>query len=171
MIVLRATQKILKALPTSASDEDVSDTALGDRYVNRITLNRHPILLLVSSKSLLSILAPARNVTALPGRIGDLAATRLRRLGIDDRLIHSEIEAMRTALVGRTRDSSVLGQMVEFAKIIPYFGPANTPVNEATLRLIEDELAHTPCRCDGSYANTIWRDRDSKRLLTQRWAK
>ena len=66
MVILRATQKVLKTLPESADDSDSSDTALGDWYVNRITLDRQPLLLLVSAKSLLSMLAPAKNVKSLP---------------------------------------------------------------------------------------------------------
>ena len=171
MVVLRATQKILKALPESASDADVSDTALGDWYVNRITLDRQPLLLLVSSKSLLSMLAPARNVKALPGRIGDMVAARLGRLGIDERLIRSEVQAMNVALVGRTRDRSVTGQMVDFARVIPYYVPIGAARDDARLRLVEDQLAHTPCRCSRSSASTIWPDQDSERLLAERWSK
>ena len=171
MVVLRATRKVLKALPQSASDSDSSDTALGDWYVNRITLGRQPLLLLVSSKSLLSMLAPARDVKSLPGRIGHMVATRLRRLGIDEQVIRSEVEAMDVALVGRTQDRSVTGQMVDFAKAVPYYMAVGTARDHATLQLVEDKLGHTPCRCGRSDAETIWPDRDSARLLAVRWSE
>lgn len=171
MVVLRATQKVLKALPESASDADVSDTALGDWYVNRITVDRQPLLLLVSSTSLLALLAPARGVKALPTRIGGMVASRLKRLGIDDRLIHAEVQAMDVALVGRTHDRSVTGQMVAFAKAIPYYIPIGSAGDDDMLRLAEDELGHTPCRSSRSNSDTIWPDRDSARLLAERWSE
>jgi Domain of unknown function (DUF6933) len=170
MVILRATQKVLKTLPHSASDTDVSDTALGDWYVNRIALDRQPLLLLVSSRSRLSLLAPARDVKTLPSRIGGMVRARLKRLGIDEQLIRAEIEAMNVALVGRTRDRSVTGQLVDFAKVLPYYVPIGTARDEARLRLVEDKLADTPCRCGRSDADTIWPDRDSARLLAERWS-
>lgn len=61
MLVLRGTQKLLQLLPPTADQSDLSDTALGDWYVNRIVIDRRPLLLCVSSKSLLSVIAPARD--------------------------------------------------------------------------------------------------------------
>jgi hypothetical protein len=171
VVVLRATQKVLKALPETASDADVSSTALGDWYVNRVTVDRQPLILLVSSASRLALLTPARGVKTLPTRIGGLVASRLERLGIDDRLIQAEVQAMGIAVVGRTRDRSVTGQMVDFAKAIPYYIPVGAASDNDVLRLAEDKLAHTPCRCGRSDAEVIWPDRDSARLLVERWSR
>ena len=171
MVILRATHKVLRSLPETAGDTDTSDTALGDWYLNRITLDRQPLILLVSSKSRLSMLTPARDVKSLPSRIGEMLSVRLQRLGVDPQLIHAEVEAMDVARVGRTRDRSVMGQLVDFAKAIPYYIPVGTAVDGARLRLAEDKLAHTPCLCGRSEAETIWPDRDSARLLTERWSK
>ncbi len=168
MIVLRATLKVLRTLPQSATDTDVSDTALGDWYVNRIAVDRQPLLLLVSAKSLLAILTPARVVKALPRRVGELVANRLERLGMNELLIRAELRAMDLAVVGRTRDRSVTGQMVDFAKAIPYYIPIGG-LNDSTLRLAEDRLAETPCRSSRSNAETIWPARETARLLTEHW--
>ena len=62
MVVLRATQKVLKLLPEPSGSAVTSTTALGDWYINRIVVDRHPLLLLVSSRSLLSVITPARDV-------------------------------------------------------------------------------------------------------------
>lgn len=145
MVILRATQKVLKTLPESASADDVSNTALGDWYINRITIDRQPLLLLVSSRSRLAILTPARNVKTLPTRINALVSARLRRMGIDEQLIRAEVEAMDVALVGRTLDRSITGQLVDFAKAIPYYIPIGQAGNEAAIHFAEDRLAHTPC--------------------------
>jgi len=82
MVVLRRTQKLASALPLSPLAPAQSTTALGDWYVNRVTIDRRPLLLLVSAQSLLPLLVPARDVAGLPGRLPDLVAARLRRLGI-----------------------------------------------------------------------------------------
>lgn len=169
MIVLRATQKVLRTLPKSADDSDVSDAALGDWYVNRIVIDRRPLLLLVSSNSLLAVLTAARNVKSLPDRVSELVVSRLARMGVDEHLIRAEAQAMNVAIVGRTRDRSVTGQMVDFAKAIPYYIPIGG-VNDSVLRFAEDRLAETPCRCGRSGAETVWPARDTVRLLTQQWS-
>ena len=116
MVVLRPTRKLRSALPMSADALRTSDTALGDWYVNRIVVDRRPLLLLVSSTSLLPILVPARAVRGLPARLASVVDARLRRLGLNDRLIVSETGAMETVMIGPTIDRSVLGIMVDFAK-------------------------------------------------------
>jgi len=169
MVVLRATHKVLKALPESARDTDSSDTALGDWYVNRIVVDRQPLLLLVSSESRLAMLTAARDVKHLPERIGEMVAARLRRLGVDDQLIRAEVAAMDTARVGRTRDRSITGQMVDFARAIPYYLPTDG-WDASTLRVAEDRLSETPCLAGRSSAETIFPDRTAPRLLYEKWA-
>lgn len=91
MVILRATQKVLRLLPQSGHDPGASDAALGDWYVNRIVIARQPLLLLVSEKSLLSVLSPARDVKGLPKRLPETVAARLRRLGIDETVVAAEM--------------------------------------------------------------------------------
>jgi hypothetical protein len=98
-----------------------SDTALGDWYVNRLLVTRQPVLLLVSSASLLPMLVRARNVPELPRYIGDLVAQRLARLGVARPLIDAERRSMTPVQIGPTTDRSVLGIMVDFAKGVPYY--------------------------------------------------
>ena len=86
MVVLRPTKKLARALVATGGSAQ-SDTVLGDWYVNRVVVDRRPLLLLVCSASLLAIVEPARDVRALPRRLAALAEARLRRLGVDDRII------------------------------------------------------------------------------------
>lgn len=169
MVILRATQKVLKTLPASAGETDASNTALGDWYINRITLDRQPLLLIVSSNSRLAILTPARDVKTLPSRIGKLVAARLARLGVAQDLIAAEVAAMDVVLVGRTRDRSVTGQLVDFAKAIPYYVPVGTAKDDAVLHFVEHRLGETPCLCGRSGSEAIWPERESVRLLEKRW--
>jgi hypothetical protein len=168
MVVLRATKKLLSKLLTARGVAAASDTALGDWYVNRLVVDRQPLLLLVSSSSLLSILTPARDVRTLPERLPTLVATRLRGLGIARALIDAEIAAMDPVVVAGTEDRSVLGSMVDFAKAIPVY----LPVGEwdlTTLQLVEARLAETPCRVSGRFEATIFPMRATPDLLAARW--
>jgi hypothetical protein len=96
MVVLRATKKVLSKLSAEPGRVAASDTALGDWYVNRLVVDRQPLLLLVSACSLLSLLLPARDVRTLPGRLPTLVATRLQRLGIAAALIDAEVADARS---------------------------------------------------------------------------
>lgn len=169
MVLLRATQKVLRTLPRSAGDDDTSDTALGDWYVNRIVIDRQPLLLFVSSKSLLAMLAPARDVKNLPNRFRDLVGDRLERLHVDRDVLRDEMSAMGTVRVGRTDDRSVTGQMVDFAKTIPYYLPVSE-WDASTLRLIEDRLSETPCRSSRRFSEVIFPHRTAVQLLMERWS-
>jgi len=168
MVVLRATQKVLKLLPQSVTGSGGSDTALGDWYVNRVVVDRQPLLLMVSSRSLLAILEPARNVKTLPDRIAELVADRLTRLGIHYRLIEFEARAMESVAVCRTRDRSVTGTLVDFAKALPYYLPCDG-WDDGDLRLAEDRFAETPCRCARSIQQTVWPSRMTASLLSEHW--
>lgn len=118
MVILRPTRRLRAALPTVAASRR-SDTALGDWYVNRM-VDRQPLLLLVSSTSLLPIVTPARDVQSLPERLGSIVGCRLRRFAIESGTIEAELQAMHPMIVAPTVDRSVLGIMVEFAKAVPY---------------------------------------------------
>lgn len=168
MVVLRATQKVLRSLPQSATDSCSSDTALGDWYLNRIVVDRKPLLLMVSSMSLLAILEPARNLKSLPDRISPLVVDRLSRLGINRCLINLEAKAMATVRVGPTRDRSVTGTLVDFAKALPYYLPCDG-WGDADLRRAEEKFAETPCRCGRSNRETVWPARKTVSLLTECW--
>src|SRR5215468_5885861 len=112
MVVLRATKKLSSLLRGALPIAAPSDTALGDWYVNRIVVDRRPLLLLVSSTSLLSILIPARDVRELPSRLAAVVKARLRRCGIADQLVAAEMQAMDPVKIAPTADRSVVGIMV-----------------------------------------------------------
>lgn len=170
MVTLRATQKVLKRLPPVSADEALSDTALGDWYVNRLVVDRQPLLLLVSSRSLLSIIERARNLRQLPERLPGLVAQRLKRLGVEEGLIEQEVKAMHPVRVGPTRDRSVLGTLVDFAKTIPVFLPVND-WHLDDLQLVEMRLAETPCRVPGSRRGVIFPQDDAPRMLEETWGR
>jgi hypothetical protein len=167
-VILRSTQKLLRYLPISVAGPCSSGTALGDWYVNRFYVNRHPAILLVSSKSLLAIIESARDIRSLPDRLASLVAHRLERLDVGTGVVDSEVGEMSPVIVGPTADRSVLGTMVDFAKTIPYY-VFRANWDESQQRDIEDKLGETPCRVSAKSNNTIWPSRESARLLRSRW--
>jgi len=60
MVILRPTRKLRSLLPAAPVSRP-GDTALGDWYVNRLVVGRQPLLLLVSSTSLLPLSLVKRN--------------------------------------------------------------------------------------------------------------
>ena len=168
MVLLRATQKVLRSLPPSVNDAATSGNALGDWYVNRIVIDRRPLLLIVSSKSLLAMVAPARDLKTLPDRLATLVEKRLRRLGVSDSAVTSEVGATAKVGVGRTVDRSVVGQMVDFAKAIPFYLPING-WDEAFLPEVEDKLAETPCRSSRTFAEVVWPRKTAIELVSSTW--
>lgn len=169
MMVLRATKKVLKSLPVSADEAGTSEAALGDWYVNRIVVDRQPLLLLVSAESLLLMLTPARDVKNLPQRVARMVEDRLRRLGVDEHLIRAEVAAMDRVHVGPTQDRSVSGQMVNFARVIPHL-LAEGEWDDSDLRYVEDKLAEMPCRVSRKHGEAIFPYRAAARLLHEKWA-
>jgi hypothetical protein len=144
-----------------------SDTALGDWYVNRIVVDRQPLLLLVSSASFLPMLAPARDVRGLADRLGALVAWRLHRCGLEAEAIAAEVQAMDPVAVAPTVDRSVLGIMVDFAKAVPYY-VAGWCAGEA-LAVAEDRLAETPCRATLSGDRVVFPNQKALELLRAKW--
>jgi hypothetical protein len=133
-----------------------------------MVVDRKPLVLFVSSRSLLSIIAPARDVKHLDKTLNGLVEARLNRLGVEKNLIDCEVEVTRVVRVGKTVDKSVLGTLVDFAKTLPYYLPTDG-WGPDDLILAEERFAETPCRCSGSLEATIWPRRDSISLLHQRW--
>ena len=168
MVILRATAKVLRSLTRSPGPVGGSDTALGDWYVNRIVVDRQPLLLMVSSTSLLPILDRARDVRHLPNRLPAVVTSRLERLGIPWPIIQAEAAAMVPVEVAKTADRSVLGILVDFAKSVPYYvGPGS--LDELALRRAESLLADTPCYAGGSYEQVVFPKRKAPELLEARW--
>lgn len=168
MVILRPTRKLSSLLPATGIGNRTSDTALGDWYVNRIVVDRQPLVLLVSSTSLLPMLLLARNVRSLPDLLAGLVERRLIRCGVDQRAIEAEIKAMVPVAIGRTVDRSVLGIMVDFAKSVPHhLEPGHW--NEGDLRSVEERLAETPCHAGRSFDRVIFPERTVPEVLNAKW--
>jgi len=169
LVILRPTAKLRSLLPLSDAPISPSDTALGDWYVNRLVVDRRPLLLLVSSRALLPLLIPARSVRNLPVRLAELVGARLTRLGVNASVIAAEVRTMTPVVTAPTNDRSTLGIMVDFAKSIPYHLDPNG-WDETTLPFVESRLAETPCHAGRRQEQVIFPDRDAPALLSARWS-
>ena len=167
MVYLRATQKVLRDLPPPSSSEESSDTALGDWYTKRFVVDRVPLLLLISSGSLLAIVLRARSVRSLPERLPRLVEVRLHRLRVPSRLIEAEVRAMTPVVVAKTVDRSVLGVLVDFGKLIHHILPEVW--NEGDFEWIEARLAETPCLVGRGFDEAIFPREKGPELLETRW--
>jgi hypothetical protein len=168
MVILRATRKVLDLLTERDEQAQASDTALGDWYVNRLVIDRQPLLLMVSSISLLPILERAQKVKELPQRLPDLVERRLHRMGIAGSLIAAELTAMSPVVVSKTVDASVRGILVDFGRALPYYLRGR---GDLSLRYAEDRLAETPLLTSRSYVETFFPDRRTPKLMAAAWGQ
>ena len=168
MVVLRPVRKLYASLPPGEEVSAASTTALGDWYVKRIVVDRHPLLILVSSTSLLAIVTPARDVRGLPARLADLVASRLKRHGADARFVEAELSAMTPVAIAPTIDRSVIGIMIEIGKVLPLLLDIGA-WDETTLPFVEAKLARTPWHAGRRESDVVWPDRAIHTLLENRW--
>lgn len=168
MVVLRRTQKLATALPLTAKSAAQSDTALGDWYVNRLTVDRRPLLLLISARGLLPVIQPARDIAGLPDRLPTLVATRLKRLAVPSALIAAEVDAMHPVQIDRTADRSVLGILVEFTRTLPFY-LEHGDWDDTTLPFVEATLGETPCHASRPFAEVVFPNEHARALIAAHW--
>jgi hypothetical protein len=154
-VTLRRTQKLARALPASSADAPAPSTALGDWFVDRLVVDRRPLLLLVASHTLFPILVPARDVASLPQRLPRIVASGLFRAKMPVRQIDAECAAMQPVHIAKTNDRSVGGIVVDFAGATAMYLPVGG-WDETTLPFVEARLAETPCFSSSSLRESIF---------------
>ena len=140
---------------------------MGDWYVTRVVVDRIPILVLLSSASLLAVVTRAQSLRTLPEQLPDLVRTRLRRLGASTEFVDAETRAMSPVAVSTTRDRSVLGILVDFGKLMSHLLP--DVWNEGDFIDIEAHFAETPCFVTRSFRETVFPRDKALGLLEARW--
>jgi hypothetical protein len=141
VFTLRCTARLLRRLnaPVAAAPP-TSDGMLGDWYANLLHVGRLQLVLAISEKTFLPVVAPAAPGTGLVARLREATATQLRLLGIPDDAVEAEIRAMQHAVYARTANRQVLGILVDFARAVPYYLD-----QDPSLRSVARRLAETPC--------------------------
>ncbi len=117
MFTLRCTRRLLSRFPPAGgpTDEDQSTTVLGDWYANVLNVARLRLVLCTSDRSLLTVLVPAKNLSALPGRLTGAVAAMLAELRVAPAAIERERRAMDVHRIAPTASRRVLGSMNDFA--------------------------------------------------------
>lgn len=141
MFTLRCTGKLLGRLGTAPSAvAEPPTTALGDWYATLIHAPRVQVVLLVSERTLLPIVVPAKEARTLLPRFRLALADMLHRLGVRPSIIDREIQEMGDVVVGKTRSRTVLGSMNDFIRMTKFH-----PWPPRSLPELSLELACAPC--------------------------
>ncbi|MES3034291.1 MAG: hypothetical protein V4813_09905 [Gemmatimonadota bacterium] len=135
--------------------------------MNRLVVDRQPLLLLVSAITLLPIVIHGRDVRALPARLPELVRRRLQRLYLPGEWIDAEVAAMAPVAVSKTASRSVLGVMNDFAYRIPYH--LSRGWDEMSLTFLADQLAETPIFASGPTDGVVVPQEATPQRMSARW--
>lgn len=139
MVVLRCTRKLLRRLrQTPGREGPKSSTTLGDWYADVVYLDRKPVILAVSARTLLPVLVPARDPGSLGARLSEAAGLALEALGVGPELIAEEQRRMEELVFAPTASRQILGSMNDFIRMLE--AARGEPLVQAALG-----LAEAPC--------------------------
>ncbi|WNV82601.1 DUF6933 domain-containing protein [Umezawaea sp. Da 62-37] len=142
MLIVRATKKLLRlAGPATARDDDRGTTALGPWYAT-VLFWRPRVVLLVNEATLLPVLLPLAPTATLTSRIAEQISTVLTAHDAPATIIEEERRHMQTAELGVTANRSVVGVMIDFARLAEIHHDDDPTVDLVTLAV---RLAATPC--------------------------
>ena len=141
MLTIRVTGKIAKRLKTPLEQNPPASTGqLGDCYANLLIIQRQHLLLLVSERTLLPVLIPAKDLASFPERLPAAFAEILGSIGIPDGKIQTEMFGMAAWSFAKTANRQVLGSMNDFANMLEAYMDDGAPLQQQALR-----LARCPC--------------------------
>ena len=134
---------MLRRVSRESLDEPArSSTALGDWYANLLFTRRARLVLLVSDRSLLSVLFPVRDCVNFAPRFRSAVTDLLTSLGIAPVALATELREMNEVQFGRTISRSVLGSMNDLAYHARWLLGQRPSLRETDLAL---ELSQIPC--------------------------
>ena len=115
MLIVRGTKKLRDRVdgPTAAADK-ISTTHLGDWFATALFW-RPQVALLVNTHTFVPVFMGLAPAATLLDRVPAAIDGVLRRHGIDDAFLETEMEAMADVSIAPTNDRSVLGVVNEFA--------------------------------------------------------
>ena len=139
MIIVRGTQRLLRNSGIKPVDQPPETSAvLGDWFATSMVLTgRRPVVLYVSSRTLLAVLVPGRAIhTTIPGFRSRLLAL-LNRLGFFGEWVDGVVAETAEHIVAKTNSRRMLGIMNDIVASMPYH-------SHETLEELEMRLADTP---------------------------
>ncbi|MFC7246948.1 DUF6933 domain-containing protein [Catellatospora aurea] len=160
VLIVRATAKLLKLVGRpSAGDGERGSTLLGQWYATALFW-RPRVVPLVNESTLLPVLMPLAPAATLPVRVADEVATVLRAHRAPQAFVDAEVGRMRDCRLGVTVNRSVVGVMVEFARLAEIYRAEPHP----DLLGLALRLATTPC--SPLYGRNISPDRELAAVLS-----
>jgi len=144
MFTLRPTQKLFRRVDLLAAQavstpDEATTTRLGDWYANLLTLDRRPIALFVSERTLLPVLVHMAPSSTLAARFREAVAEMMIAIGISDADVRDELREMGRFAIGKTTSRRILGSMNDFGWLAE-----GTPAGESLLNAAL-VLADAPC--------------------------
>jgi uncharacterized protein DUF6933 len=138
---LRCTGKLLARLgPVTEVDRESPTTVLGDWYGTLIHAPGMQLVLLVSERTLLPVVVPAREARTVTERFPLALGRALAELGVQPPAIEREVQAMAGPRIGKTASRQVLGSMNDFQRLMTHH-----PWPPRSLTALSLELAEAPC--------------------------
>ncbi len=114
MLIVRGTKKLRdRAGAPPAGERDESTTALGDWFATAVFW-RPQAAMFVNERTLLPVFVPLAPAATLFERAPSAIASVLRRHGVSDAVVASELSAMNEIRLAPTNNRSVVGVMNEF---------------------------------------------------------
>jgi len=142
---IRPTHALLKKLDRNAksAESPPSTTALGDWFVRAHNFGRQRLLLCTSSRSLLTVLMPARDLRSVGERLRGAVGDLLFALGSPVDQVNREIEEMRTFVFNSSNNRQVIGSMTDMAFMADaHLQHGSSPDH---LVVVGMKLARSPC--------------------------
>ena len=116
MVIVRGTKKMLTRVGGVTLNPEVrSTTELGDWYADLLFTRHARLVLLVSERSLLSVLLPARDLSHFADRFREAAAEVFAGLDASPSAAEAEVMQMKSVEFGPTASRTVLGCMNDLA--------------------------------------------------------
>ena len=141
MYTLRCTGKLLARLgPAAEVARELPTTVLGDWYATLVYAPSVHLFLLVSERTLLPVVVPARESRTLTQRFPMALARVLAEMGVAQPTIDREVQNMSGPRIGKTASRRVLGSMNDFQRMMPFH-----PWPPTSLTALSLKLAEAPC--------------------------
>ena len=116
MVALRCTRRLLRRLRTEAATVvREPGNALGHWYANVLTINRVPLVIAISERSLLSVVLPGAPFNTLAARFPHAMAELLYHLSVPENQVKKELQAMSPLDIAATASRKVLGCLNQYA--------------------------------------------------------
>lgn len=141
MITFRITKKVASRLRRPLLETVApASNILGDWYVNLHIIRRQHILMLVSERTLLPVLIPAKDAQSFPTRFPLALGSMLFLLGISNDKIEAELKHMGKWQFAKTDSRQILGSMNDFAHMLDTYLDGNQDLESLAIK-----LAKSPC--------------------------